>query len=112
MTEPNTPTFPTLAPAVAAYLNDYTPKSLSAAQWATCRPTVLCVVATTDPDTTTDAKQTLAALCGFLAWTAVALGSLELTEVATEPNVERWFQSLAASKSEGTRSNLRARVRR
>jgi hypothetical protein len=66
-------------------------------------------VAATEPDTTTDAKQTLSALCGLLAWTDLTMGNLNPAQVVTESNVERWFQALEGS---GTRSNLRARLRR
>lgn len=101
-----------ISPEVAAYLDGYRPTCLSAERWASCRDEVLRLVTATEPGEASDAKQTVGALCGFLAWASVTFGCVAPTDVVSDANVERWFQSLEGSKGKGTRSNLRARLRR
>lgn len=97
---------------LAAYLRGYQPQRLSSAQWAVCRGPVLDLVARSELNDRADAKQVLGALCAFLAWTDLTLGTLDPAAAVTDPHIERWFLSLQGTTGEGTRSNLRSRVRR
>lgn len=101
-----------LSEDLAAYLRGYQPHALTEEQWTVCHGPVLNLVARSELNDRTDAKQVLGALCAFLAWTDLTLGTLDPATAVTDPHIERWFLSLQGTTGEGTRSNLRSRVRR
>lgn len=101
-----------LSEDLAAYLRGYQPLALTDEQWTACRGPVLDLVTRSELNDRTDAKQVLGALCAFLAWTDLTLGTLDPAAAVTDPHIERWFLSLRGTTGEGTRSNLRSRARR
>lgn len=97
---------------LAGYLRGYRPHALTGEQWAACQGPVLDLAVRGELNDRTDAKQVLGALCAFLAWTDLTLGTLDPAAAVTGPHIERWFLSLRGMTGEGTRSNLRSRARR
>lgn len=97
---------------IAAYIENYMPTTIAAAQWATVQPAVCELVARTEPTSRTDARTVLSALCRFMAWAEPIVGSSDLNVMLTSPMVERFADELEGDISDGGRDNHRGRLRR